>query len=59
MDEGHGTYFINDKTYSSVAGNISRVNRLLSVIPLRGDIVPKLVIMSLDVLLTLVINDGK
>lgn len=33
--KGHGTYFLEDKTYSSVAGNISRVNRLLSVIPLR------------------------
>lgn len=34
--KGHGTYFLEDKTYSCVAGNISRVNRLLSVIPLRG-----------------------
>lgn len=34
--KGHGTYFLNDKTYSSVAGNVSRVNRLLSVVPLRG-----------------------
>lgn len=34
--KGHGTYFLEDKTYSAVAGNISRVNRLLSVIPLRG-----------------------
>lgn len=34
--KGHGTYFLNEKTYSSVAGNVSRVNRLLSVIPLRG-----------------------
>lgn len=34
--KGHGTYFLEDNTYSSVAGNISRVNRLLSVIPLRG-----------------------
>lgn len=34
--KGHGTYFNGDDTYSSVAGNVSRVNRLLSVIPLRG-----------------------
>lgn len=34
--KGHGTYFLEDKTYSCVAGQISRVNRLLSVIPLRG-----------------------
>lgn len=34
--KGHGTYFLENKTYSSVAGNVSRVNRLLSVIPLRG-----------------------
>ncbi|KAL6452002.1 RRP4 Exosome complex component RRP4 [Candida maltosa Xu316] len=39
--KGHGTYFLNDKTYSSVAGNISRVNRLLSVIPLRGKYSPE------------------
>lgn len=39
--KGHGTYFINDKTYSSVAGSISRVNRLLSVIPLRGRYSPE------------------
>lgn len=34
--KGHGTYFLDNNTYSSVAGNVSRVNRLLSVIPLRG-----------------------
>lgn len=34
--KGHGTYFLDANTYSSVAGNVSRVNRLLSVIPLRG-----------------------
>lgn len=34
--KGHGTYFLEDKTYSSVAGSVSRVNRLLSVVPLRG-----------------------
>lgn len=34
--KGHGTYFLENMTYSSVAGNVSRVNRLLSVIPLRG-----------------------
>ena len=28
--KGHGTYFLNEKTYSSVAGNVSRVNRLLA-----------------------------
>ncbi|ODV78134.1 uncharacterized protein CANTADRAFT_7587 [Suhomyces tanzawaensis NRRL Y-17324] len=39
--KGHGTYFLEDKTYSSVAGNISRVNRLLSVIPLKGRYQPE------------------
>lgn len=34
--KGHGTYFLGNKTYSSVAGNVSRLNRLLSVVPLRG-----------------------
>lgn len=34
--KGHGTYSLGNETYSSVAGNVSRVNRLLSVIPLRG-----------------------
>lgn len=34
--KGHGTYFLGNNTYSSVAGSTSRVNRLLSVIPLRG-----------------------
>lgn len=34
--KGHGTYFLDNKIYSSVAGNVSRVNRLLTVIPLRG-----------------------
>lgn len=39
--KGHGTYFINDKTYSSVVGNILRVNRLLSVNPIRGKYQPE------------------
>ncbi|EGV63503.1 hypothetical protein CANTEDRAFT_114297 [Yamadazyma tenuis ATCC 10573] len=39
--KGHGTYFLNDNIYSSVAGNVSRVNRLLSVIPLRGKYQPE------------------
>ncbi|CAH6723123.1 exosome complex component Rrp4p [[Candida] jaroonii] len=39
--KGHGTYFLKDNTYSSVAGNVSRVNRLLSVIPLRGKYQPE------------------
>ncbi|KAK9450277.1 uncharacterized protein V1518DRAFT_371427 [Limtongia smithiae] len=48
---GHGTYSVAEKrsanntridvTYSSVAGTISRVNKLLSVIPLRGRYVPE------------------
>jgi exosome complex component RRP4 len=33
---GHGTYSVQDRTYSSVAGTITRVNKLLSVSPLRG-----------------------
>ncbi|AGO09957.1 AaceriAAL034Cp [[Ashbya] aceris (nom. inval.)] len=38
---GHGTYFLENKTYSSVAGTVSRVNRLLSVIPWRGRYTPE------------------
>lgn len=34
--KGHGTYFLDNVTYSSVAGNVTRVNKLLSVVPLRG-----------------------
>lgn len=34
--KGHGTYTENDRIYSSVAGTIVQVNRLLSVKPLRG-----------------------
>lgn len=33
---GHGTYFLDEKTYSAVAGVILRVNKLLSVIPFKG-----------------------
>lgn len=39
--KGHGTYFLEDKTYSCVAGSIYKVNRLLSVIPLRGRYEPE------------------
>jgi len=38
---GHGTYFLENNTYSSVAGTISRVNRLLSVKPIRGRYEPE------------------
>ncbi|EJT41947.1 RRP4-like protein [Saccharomyces kudriavzevii IFO 1802] len=38
---GHGTYFLDNMTYSSVAGTVSRVNRLLSVIPLKGRYAPE------------------
>ncbi|WPK24962.1 hypothetical protein PUMCH_002261 [Australozyma saopauloensis] len=34
--KGHGTYSLENQTYSSVAGNVLRLNRLLSVIPIRG-----------------------
>lgn len=37
---GHGTYSQGDKTFSSVAGTILRVNKLLSVKPLRGKYQP-------------------
>lgn len=39
--KGHGTYFLDHMTYSLVAGTILRVNRLLSVIPLRGRYEPE------------------
>lgn len=39
--KGHGTYYLDEKTYSSVAGSILRVNRLLSVVPLRGRYSPE------------------
>ncbi|KAK7206246.1 hypothetical protein BZA70DRAFT_236728 [Myxozyma melibiosi] len=38
---GHGTYSVGNSTYSSVAGTITRVNKLLSVTPLRGRYVPE------------------
>jgi exosome complex component RRP4 len=39
--KGHGTYYLDNDTYSSVAGTVSRVNRLLSVIPIRGRYQPE------------------
>lgn len=33
---GHGTYYLDECTYSSVAGMISKVNKLLSVVPFKG-----------------------
>ena len=38
---GHGTYFLDNMTYSSVAGTVSRVNKLLSVIPLKSRYTPE------------------
>lgn len=38
---GHGTYFLDNMTYSSVAGTVSKVNRLLSVIPLKSRYSPE------------------
>lgn len=39
--KGHGTYYLENNTYSSVAGTITRVNRLLSVTPIRGRYQPE------------------
>lgn len=33
---GHGTYYLDEHTYSSVAGMISKVNKLVSVVPFKG-----------------------
>lgn len=38
---GHGTYFLEDKTYSAVAGTILRVNKLLSAVPFKGRYSPE------------------
>ena len=38
---GHGTYFLENDTYSSVAGRVSKVNKLLSVIPLKSRYAPE------------------
>lgn len=38
---GHGTYYLENETYSSVAGVVSRVNKLLSVIPLKSRYSPE------------------
>ncbi len=38
---GHGTYYLDNNTYSSVAGTITRTNRLLSVTPIRGRYQPE------------------
>lgn len=32
---GHGTYVLDDKVVASVAGTLERVNKLVSVRPLR------------------------
>lgn len=34
--KGHGTYSFENQTFSSVAGVVLRLNRLLSVVPIRG-----------------------
>lgn len=39
--KGHGTYFLENMTYSSVVGRVSRVNRLLSVLPLKSRYIPE------------------
>lgn len=33
---GHGTYYLDENTYSSVAGTILKVNKLLAVVPFKG-----------------------
>lgn len=38
---GHGTYYLDDFTFSSVAGCISKVNKLLSVQPFMGKYQPE------------------
>ncbi|GMM32828.1 exosome non-catalytic core subunit [Saccharomycopsis crataegensis] len=38
---GHGTFALGNKTYSSVAGTILKVNKLLSVKPLKGRYTPE------------------
>lgn len=38
---GHGTYYLDEHTYSSVAGTISKVNKLLSVTPFKGRYIPE------------------
>ncbi|CDK29964.1 unnamed protein product [Kuraishia capsulata CBS 1993] len=38
---GHGTFYLSNQTYSSVAGSISRVSKLLSVIPFHGRYSPE------------------
>ncbi len=38
---GHGTYNLTNQTYSSVAGTILKVNKLLSVKPLKGRYTPE------------------
>ncbi|CCH58108.1 hypothetical protein TBLA_0A03080 [Henningerozyma blattae CBS 6284] len=38
---GHGTYYLSNMTYSSVAGAVSKVNRLLSVLPLKARYSPE------------------
>lgn len=38
---GHGTYVQDDKVISSVTGRVERVNKLVSVRPLRSRFVPE------------------
>ena len=35
-DRGHGTFVVNDQLVASVAGTVERVNKLISVWPLRA-----------------------
>lgn len=39
---GHGTYSVGQKTYSSTAGVVTKTNKLLSVVPLRGRYQPQI-----------------
>lgn len=38
---GHGTYYLDEFTFSSVAGRVSQVNKLLSVVPFMGKYHPE------------------
>ncbi|RDW23300.1 hypothetical protein B0I73DRAFT_136452 [Yarrowia lipolytica] len=39
---GHGTYSVGNKTFSSTAGVVTKTNKLLSVVPLRGRYQPQI-----------------
>lgn len=56
---GHGTYYLDEHTYTSTAGVVSKVNKLLSVIPFNGRYRPETGDHVVGRILVSVIRGGK